>query len=152
MHLADDPVKDSLAGSIRGHRERALLHTSDTPQRASDTNELSPLTLLHQRKGGLEKVQRSKSIDSYVLLDGVRVNGSEWCIVVANARVRDDEVESGDSLVFDRGYSVGGVDFGFVVDFDNDEFAGGVLGDGGELLRCGVFRIANTRDDGGRGA
>ena len=152
MDLPDDPMKDSLAGPIRRRRERAHLHTSDTPQGASNTNELGPLTLLQQWKRGLEKEQRSKSIDSDMLLDNCRVTGSDRCVVVANASVGDDDVEGGDSLVFDRGYSVDGVGLALVIDFHNDEFAGGVLGDGGELLRCRMFRVADAGDDGGGGA
>ncbi len=149
MNLPDDPMKDSLAGPIRRRRERALLHAPDTPQRAPETYEFSPVTLLHQGKRGLEQKQQPKSIDSDMFLHNRRVTGSEWCVVVVDARVGDDEVETRDALVFDRGYSVEGVGFGHAVDLDNDEFARGILGDGGESLGRRMLRIANTGDDGG---
>ena len=152
MDLPDDPMEDSLAGPIRCHRERAHVHTSDTPHRASDPDELGPLTLLKQWKRGLEEEQRSKAIDSDMFLDDRRVTGSERGKVVADACVGDDEVETGSSLVFNQSYSVSSVSLRFVIDLHNNEFAGGVFGDGGELLRCGVFGVADASDDGGRRA
>ena len=77
MNLPNDPMEDSLAGPIRRHRVRAHVHTSNTPHRASDPNELSPLALLQQWKRGLEKEQRSKSIDGYMFLNDRRVTGSD---------------------------------------------------------------------------
>ena len=83
-----------------------------------------------------------------MFLDDGRVTSSEWGEVVADARVGDDEVEAGDSLFFERCDCGGGVGFGLVVDFHNDEFAGRAFGDGGELLRCWVFGVADAGDDG----
>ena len=77
MDLPDDPMENSLAGPIGRHRERAHVHPSDTPHRTSDPDELSPLTLLQQWKGGLEKEQRPKSIDSDMFLDDLRITGSD---------------------------------------------------------------------------
>ena len=151
MDLPDDPMEDSLAGAIRRHRERAHLHTSDTPHRTSDPNKLGPCALLQQWKRRLKEEQRSESIDGDMFLDDRRVTGSKWRKVIADACVGDDEVETRDSLVFDRGYSAGGVGLGFVVDFHNDEFAGRIFVDGGELLRCGVVWVSDTSDDSGRG-
>ena len=74
MNFAHDPMQDGLAGTIRRRRERALVHTSDTSQWASDSNELGSLILLQQWKHGLEKEQWSDSIDSDMLHDGVRVS------------------------------------------------------------------------------
>ena len=83
-----------------------------------------------------------------MFLDDGRVTGGEGCEVVADACVGDDDVEAGDSLFFERCDCGGGVGLGFVVDFHNDEFAGWAFGDGGELLRCGVFGVADAGDDG----
>ena len=63
-----------------------------------------------------------------------RVGGSERGEIVADACVGDDEAESVDSLGFDVVHGVGGVGGGFAVDFHHQEFAGGVFGEGGELL------------------
>ena len=72
--LPNNPMENSLAGPIRRHSVRAhVRHTSNTPHRASDPNELSPLTLLQQWKRGLENEQRSKSIDGDMFLDDRRV-------------------------------------------------------------------------------
>ena len=149
MNLPDDPMKDSLAAPIRRRRERALLHAPNTPQGAPETYKLSPVTLLQQGKRGLEEKQQPKSIDSDMFLYDRRVAGSEWCVIVVDTRVGDNEVETRDTLVFDRCYGVEGVGFGLAVDFDNDEFAGGILGDRGEFLRRRMLRIADTGDDGG---
>jgi len=152
VDLPDDPMENSLAGPIRRHRERAHVHTSDTPHRASDTNEFRPLTLFQQWKRGLEKEQRCESIDSDMFLNDRRVTGSDWCEVIADPCVGDDKVEAGDSLLFDQSYGGGGVGLGFVVDLHDEDLAGGVFGDGGELLRCGMFGVADAGDNGGGGA
>ncbi len=101
MDFPDDPMENRLAGTIRRHREGTLVHTSYTSHRASDPNELGPPTLLQQWKRGLEEVQWTESIDGDMFLDDGRVTGSKWCEVVADTCVGDDEVEAGDSLVFD---------------------------------------------------
>ena len=152
MDLADNPMENSLAGPIRRHRERTLVHSTDTPHGASNADEFRALALLQQRERGLEEVQRAQTVDIDVFLDDGRVAGSEAGEVVADACVGDDEVEAGDPLVFERGYGVGWVGWGFVVDFDDDEFAGGVFGEGGEFLGCGVFGVTDAGDDGGVGA
>ena len=87
-----------------------------------------------------------------MLLNGLRVSCSYRWVVSVDACIGDDDVETGDSLVFKRGDSVGGVRLGLVIDLDDDEFAGRVLGDGGKLLRCRVLRVANGGDDDGGGA
>ena len=87
-----------------------------------------------------------------MFLDDGRITGSERREVVADARVGDDEVEAGDALFFERSDRVGGVGFGFVVDFHDDEVAGRDFGDGGEALRGGVFGVADAGDNGRGGA
>ena len=83
-----------------------------------------------------------------MFLDDGRVTASEWGEVVADARVGDDEVEGCDSLFLERCDGGGGVGLGFVVDFHDEEVAGWVFGNGGELLRCGVVGVADAGDDG----
>ena len=151
MDLADDPMENSLAGAIRCHWKGAQFHTTNASQRASDSDNLGPVALLHQRKRGLEQVQRSESIDGDMFLDDGRVAGSERCKVVADACVGDDKVEVSDSLFYERGDGGGGVGLGFVVDFHNDEFAGRGFGDGGKFFRCELLGITDAGDDGGGG-
>ena len=134
MDLSDDPMLNGLAGSICCAGKRALVHTANTAQWASDPHELGSLALLQEWERGLEKVQWSKPIHLDVFLDGPGVGGSERGEVVADACVGDDEVESVDSLGFDVAHGVGGVGCRFAVDFHHQEFAGGVFGEGGELL------------------
>lgn len=149
MDLADDPVENGLAGPICGHGEGPHVHTADAPHGASDSDKLGALALLLQQwKRGLEQIKGSEPVDGDVFLDDGRVTGRERGEVVADARVGDDEVEAGDSLFLERCDRGGGVGLGLVVDLHNDEFAGRAFGDGGELLRCRVLRIANAGDDG----
>lgn len=152
VDFPDDPMEDSLASPICRHRERAYVHSANTSHGTPDPDELRPFFLLQQRKRGLEEEQRAVSIDINMFLNDRGITGSERCKVVADACVSDDEVKINDSLLFDRGYGVGGIGLGFVVDFNNEEFAGRIFGNGGELLRRGVFGIADTSDDGGRRA
>jgi len=87
-----------------------------------------------------------------MFLDDGRVTGSDRCEVVADGCVGDDEVEAGESLGLNRGDGVGGVGLGLVVDFHNEELAGGVFGEGRKLLRFPVAGVADGGDDGGGGA
>lgn len=120
-------MENGLATAIRRHGERSLIHATDASHRASNSDELGALTLLHQRKRGLKEIQRSESVDSNMFFDDVGVTGSNWGEVVANASVGDDEVELGDSLGLDGDHSLGGVCVFFVVDFHDDDFAGWFL-------------------------
>ena len=149
MDFADDPVENGLAGPICGHGEGAHVHTANAPHGASDSDKLGAFfALLQQWKRSLEEVKGSESIDGDMFLDDGRVTGGEWGEVVADACVGDDEVEAGDSLFFERCDGGGGVGLGLVVDFHRDELAGRAFGDGGELLRCRVFGVADAGDDG----
>ena len=84
-----------------------------------------------------------------MFLHGRRVSGGEWGKVIADACVGDDKVEGGDSLVLDRGHGICGVGGRFAVNLYKDELAGGVFGEGGELLRGGIVGIANGGYDDG---
>ena len=148
MDLADDPVENGLAGPICGHGEGALIHTTNAPHGASDSDKLGTLALLQQWKRGLEQIKRSEPIDGDMFLDDGRVTGREGGEVVADACVCDDKVEAGDSLFFKRCDGGGGVGLGLVVDLHDDELAGRAFGDGGELLRCRVLGVADAGDDG----
>lgn len=69
-----------------------------------------------------------------MFLDDRGVGGRERGEVIADAGVGDDEVERVDALGFDVAHGVGGVGCGLAVDLHHQEFAGGVFGEGGELL------------------
>ncbi len=153
MHLPHNPMEDRLARPIRRHRIRTHVHAADTAHGAPDADELRALfALLHEGKGGLEEVEGPEAIDSDVLLHDLRVAGGEGGEVVADAGVGDDEVEAGDALRFDDGYGGAGVGVGSAVDLDDDELAGGVFVEGGELPRGGVLGVSDAGDDGGGGA
>ena len=85
------------------------------------------------------------------LQDG-RVDGGEGLVVFADTCVGDDDVEGIDALGLDFRDGAGGVGVGFVVDFDDDDFAVGAGGEGGEVLGGGILGVAHAGDDGGRGA
>lgn len=134
MDLADDPMLNGLAGSICSARIRALVHTADTAQWASDPDKLGALALLQEWERGLEEVQWSKPVHLDMFLDDRGVGGSERGHLVADACVGDDEVESVDSLAFEVADGVGGVGCAFAVNLHHQEFGGGVFGEGRELL------------------
>ncbi len=56
MYLSDDPMLNGLAGSICCGGIRALVHTANTAQWASDPHELGSLALLQEWERGLEEV------------------------------------------------------------------------------------------------
>ena len=56
MDLSDDPMLNGLAGSICCGGIRALVHTANTAQWASNPHELGSLALLQEWDRGLEEV------------------------------------------------------------------------------------------------
>ena len=56
VDLSDDPMLNGLAGSICCGGIRALVHTANTAQWASDPDELGSLALLQEWERGLEEV------------------------------------------------------------------------------------------------
>ena len=83
-----------------------------------------------------------------MLLEDGRVDGSEGCEVVADARIGDHEIELGDALGLDGGDSCGRVRLALVVDLHHNDFAGRVGGEGGEFLGGRMFGVADAGNDG----
>lgn len=153
MDLPHDPMLHGLTSPIRRRRIRPLVHAPHTPQRAANAHKLGALTaLLQQRQRGLEEIQRAEAVDLDVFPDSRGVGGGEGGHVGADAGVGDDEVEGVDVLGGEVGDGGGGVGGGFGVDFHHHEFAGGVFGEGRELLGGGVGGVADGGYDCGGGA
>lgn len=87
-----------------------------------------------------------------MFLQGRRVSVGERGKVIADACVSDDKAEGGDSLFLDRGHSICGVGGRFAVNLHDDELAGRVFVEGGELLRGGIVGIADGGYDNGGGS
>ena len=134
MDLSHEPMLNGLAGSICRGRIRALFLAANTAQRASDPHELGSLALLQEWECGLEEIQWSQSIHLDMFLDDGRVDGCDRGEVIADARVGDDEVESVDTLALDLAHGIGRVGCRFAVNLHHQQFAGGIFGEGGELL------------------
>lgn len=149
VDFADNPVEDGLAAPVGRHGVWAEVHTSDASHGASDTDELGTLGLLQQRKDGLEEEQGCEAIDDDVLLEHLGVDGGDGFPVVADAGVGDDEIKLIDALRLDGFDGCGGVGLALVVDLDDDDLAGGIFGDGRELLGGGVVGITDTSNDDG---
>ncbi len=87
-----------------------------------------------------------------MLLEDGRVDGGEGLEVIADTGVGDDDVEAINALGLNVRDGAGGVGLGFVVDLDENDFAVGAGGKGGEVLGGGILRVADAGDDGCRGA
>ncbi|KAL8961573.1 MAG: hypothetical protein Q9193_001889, partial [Seirophora villosa] len=142
-----DPVEDGLASSIGRYGEGALVHTSDASHRASDTDELGTLGLLQQRKNGLEEEQGCEAINDDMFLKDDGVDGGDGAPVITDAGVSDNEVKLIDALGLDGLNGCGGVGLALIVELDNNNLAGGIFGDGGELLRGGVVGITDASNN-----
>lgn len=147
VDFAHDPVEDGLAGSIGRHGVGALVHASDASHRASDADELGTLGVLQQRKNAMEEEQGCVAINDNMFLEDGGVDGGDGAPVVADTGVGDDEVKLVNALGLNGLDGCGGVSLALAVNLDNDDLAGRIFGDGGELLRGGVVGITDASND-----
>lgn len=82
-----------------------------------------------------------------MFLEDLGINGGDGIKVVADTGVGDDEVKLVDALRLDGFDGCGGVGLALVVDLDDDDLAGRIFRDGGELLRGGVVGITDSSND-----
>lgn len=152
MDLARDVVQNGFARSIGTHRERTHFHAANAAHGGAQRDELRLPSFIEKGFHGLKEEQGPIRVRLDVVLEVRERDCGEGCNTLGDTCIRNDDVEVGDFLLFQKLGKVGGVGLILGVIFGDGEFAVRAFRETREGFGSLIGWVTDCGDDGDGGA